>query len=79
MINKKGFTLVEISIIVIIISILLSFFISITVNKERYSIKLLSTELQKYDTAIKNFQIKYIWCRSRYILCGTYTRFISLP
>lgn len=59
MINKKGFTLVEISIIVTIISILLSFFISITVNKERYSIKLLSTELQKYDTAIKNFQIKY--------------------
>lgn len=57
--KNKGFTLVEISIIVIVISILLSLFIKITVNREKYNIKLLSIALQKYNKAISNFQIKY--------------------
>lgn len=57
--NNKGLTLIEISFIVIVISIMLSFFITIVVNRDKNNIKSLAKDLYQYNLAIKNFQIKY--------------------
>lgn len=55
----ENLTFMEVLFIIIIISVMLSCFVNVTVNREKYNIKLLSMELQKYNAAVRNFQIKY--------------------
>ena len=59
MINNKGITLIEIYSIIIFMAVIMSFFAQININKERYNIQQLLYNLQKYNTAIKSFHIKY--------------------
>ncbi len=57
--KTKGFTLIELILIVILISAGMSFFVKININEEHNNIKNLSSQLKKYDNSISAFYIKY--------------------
>lgn len=57
--ENNNLSLIEIASIIVVIAVIMSFFVNININKERYNIKQLSSDLHKYNVAIKNFHIKY--------------------
>ena len=59
MTKEHGYTIVEITIIVIILSIILSFAVNVRILKNTSNIKKAISDIQEYTNAIKTFKRKY--------------------
>lgn len=59
MIKKNGYTIVEISILVVILSIILSIFVNVNLKKDSSSVKKVISDIQTYKSAINEFKRKY--------------------
>lgn len=59
MIKKNGYTIVEISIVVIALSIFLSIFVNVNLKKDSNSIKKVISSVGKYTNATNEFKRKY--------------------
>jgi len=57
--NNNAYTIIEISIVVIILSVILSLITNIKITQQNEQLKKIIAEIEQYNSEIRNFKIKY--------------------